>query len=198
MVHANRSLRQRCQLFLMVLFGGLWGEAALAADAPPKPDWVISADGAYIVHLSAGVAWPRCVEGMRWNGRGCEGQALRLSHAEALALAKTREKVDGVAWRLPHLKELQLLARQNARSAQSKAMFLPDSPAGWCWTATANIDTTAINEYSYGNVMRGVTTENMARVQFMHAWAVDTATGDARKDALKRNPLLVRLVRPLD
>jgi hypothetical protein len=186
------------RLTLAAMLCGLAGTAVRAANAQALPDWVVTADGAHIVQLSAGLAWPRCVEGMRWNGRGCEGKPLRLTHAEALALAKTREKSSGVAWRLPHLKELQQLARQNTLAAEPSGPLLPGSPPGWCWTATANIDTSAVNEYSYGNVMRGVTGQNMARLQFLHAWAVDTDTEEARKDVLRRSPQWVRLVRPVD
>lgn len=194
----SHPLRQVCQAALVALHCSLLGAAGLAAAAPAQPEWIITADGGYIVHLRAGVAWPRCVEGMRWTGRACEGQPLRLDHAAALALAQSRAKTDGVAWRLPHMKELQGLARQGAKPADAMGAWLPNNPPGWCWSATANVDTRSVNEYNYGNMARGVTAENMARVQFMHAWAVDTATGEARKDALKRSPLLVRLVRPLD
>jgi hypothetical protein len=172
--------------------------AVRAADGRALPDWVVTADGAHIVHRSAGVAWPRCVEGLRWNGRGCVGRALQLDHAQALALARAREKADGVAWRLPHLKELQALVGQSVRPAGAQGPLLPDSPAGWCWTATAHIDTAPVNDYNYGNVMRGVNNQNVARLQFLHAWAVDTATGEARKDVLRRSPQWVRLVRPVD
>jgi hypothetical protein len=185
-------------VILAALLCGLSSLGARAAEVRALPDWVVTADGAHIVHRSAGVAWPRCVEGLRWNGRACIGQALQLDHAQALALAQAREKADGVAWRLPHLKELQALAGQNARPAGAQGALLPDSPAGWCWTATANIDTAPVNEYRYGNVMRGVNNQNVARLQFLHAWAVNTDTGEARKDVLKRSPQWVRLVRPVD
>jgi hypothetical protein len=198
LVHMNGTMPQGCRVALAVMLWGQLGVAAPAASASAQPEWVISADGSYVVHLSAGVAWPRCVEGMHWNGRACEGQPLRLDHAAAVALAQRRAKADGVAWRLPHMKELQGLARQSARPADALGAWLPNNPPGWCWSATANVDTRTVNEYSYDNVMHGVTAENMAHVQFMHAWAVNTTTGEARKDAPKRSPLLVRLVRPLD
>jgi hypothetical protein len=198
MGHLNRKLRQGRRPILVAALCGLAGAVALAAEAPAPPEWIISADGGYIVHLSANVAWPRCVEGMRWSGHSCEGRALMLDHAAALALAQRRAKAEGVAWRLPQFKELQGLARLGARPADAMGTWLPNNPPGWCWSATASVDTRTINEYSYENVSRGVTSENMARVQFLHAWAVDTTTGEARKDALKRSPLLVRLVRPLD
>jgi hypothetical protein len=169
-----------------------------AADAPAGPDWVVTADGAYIVQRSAGLAWPRCVEGQRWSGRACVGRALQLDQSQAQALARTRGQVDGAAWRLPHLKELQALAAQNRQAERGHAPLLPDSPPGWCWTATANIDTAPINEYRYGNVMRGVNNQNLARLQFLHAWAVDTASGQARQDMPRRSLQSVRLVRPVD
>lgn len=187
-------LRQALVAVGMVL-GAL---ATAAAGKPAPPEWLVTADGGYVVHLSAGMAWPRCVEGMRWSGRACTGQPLMLDHAAALALAQRRARAEGVAWRLPQMKELQGLARQAAKPAAALGPWLPDNPPGWSWSATANLDTRSVNEYNYGNMARGVTAENMARVQFMHAWAVDTTTGEARKDALRRSTLLVRLVRPLD
>jgi hypothetical protein len=171
---------------------------AVAADAPANPEWVVTADGAFVVHLSANVAWPRCMEGQRWTGQRCEGQALRMNQTEALALARARHKADGVAWRLPHLQELQLLARRNTRPPTPERPLLPGADDAWCWSSTAAVDTSVINEYSYGNVVRGVNAQNMARAQFLHAWAVNTATAEARKDVLKQNLLQVRLVRPLD
>lgn len=183
---------------LRLALGMLATAAAVAADNPAPADWLITADGAYVVHLSAGTAWPRCVEGMRWRGRRCEGLPLVLDHAGALALAQQRAKAEGVAWRLPQMKELQALAKQGTKPADTLGPWLPDNPPGWSWSATANLDTRSINPYNYDNVARGVTAENMARVQFMHAWAVDTTTGEARKDMLRRHTLLVRLVRPLE
>jgi hypothetical protein len=183
---------------LLLSLALLAGPGVQAADARALPDWVVTADGAYIVQRSAGLAWPRCVEGQRWSGRACVGLALQLDQAQALALARTRGQADGAAWRLPQLKELQALAAQNRHADRGQGPLLPDSPPGWCWTATANIDTAPINEYSYGNVMRGVNNQNLARLQFLHAWAVDTATAEARKDMPKRSLQWVRLVRPLD
>lgn len=35
-----------------------------AADSTATQDWSLSADGAYVLDHRAGLAWPRCVEGM--------------------------------------------------------------------------------------------------------------------------------------
>lgn len=174
---------------------------AQAAGTAEAPEWLTMPDGAYVVHVPAKVAWPRCVEGMRWTGKRCEGQALQLSQSEALALARSRSQAEGVAWRLPSLKELQRLAQQNLHAKAetgTKTPWLPGGDDAWCWTGTAVVDTSTVNEYSYGNAMRGVNAQNMARLQFLHAWAVNTSTGESRKDVLKRTLLSVRLVRSLD
>lgn len=171
------------------------GTAARAGDAAIPPDWGYSADGAHVLHLSARAVWSRCVEGMRWDGRRCVGEPLRLDHAGALAWARKRAETEGLAWRLPQVKELQHLLAVDARaSGGTTAAFLPEPPPGWCWTATAPVDTRPVNEYHYGNVMRGLTAQNTTQVRFLHGWAVNLATGEARDDALKRSLLLVRLV----
>jgi hypothetical protein len=173
--------------------------AAQAGDAVAPADWGYSADGSHVLHLSARTVWSRCVEGMRWDGQRCVGEALQLDLAGALAWARKRAETDGLAWRLPQVKELQHLLEVNAHASPgTTAGFLPEPPPGWCWTGTAPVDTRSFNEYQYGNVMRGLTAQNAAQVRFLHGWAVDLATGEARDDALKRSRLLVRLVAPLD
>lgn len=173
--------------------------AARADDTPAASDWGYSADGTHVLHLGARAVWSRCVEGMRWDGRRCVGEALQLDHAGALALARKRAETDGLAWRLPQVKELQHLLEVNAHATRSTtAALLPEPPPGWCWTATAPVDTRSFNEYQYGNVMRGLTAQNTTQVRFLHGWAVNLATREARDDALKRSRLLVRLVAPLD
>ena len=82
---------------------------AQAADSQVVADWSLSADGAYVLDQRAGLAWPRCVEGMQWNGKTCTGQPLLLDRAEATALASERWKAEGVGWRIPRAAELQRL-----------------------------------------------------------------------------------------
>ena len=66
--------------------------AVWAVDPPASANLVLSADGAYVINLRAHLAWPRCVEGMQWNGRTCTGRPLLVDHAEAVALASARKK----------------------------------------------------------------------------------------------------------
>jgi Protein of unknown function (DUF1566) len=200
-VCAERMLNLGHWVARLAISGGtlLSGTTVWASETLAPPDWGLSADGAHLFNLRARVVWSRCVEGMHWDGRQCVGQALRLDHAGALALARTRAAADGLAWRLPHLKELQHLVTLTAQgSRNASAAFLPTPPAGWCWTATAPVNTKPLNEYRYDNVMRGLTAQNATQVRFLHGWAVNLSTGHARDDALKRDRLLVRLVAPVD
>lgn len=185
-----------------LLLGALcavWPAAfAGTSDEVAPPDWGLTKDGSHIIHRSARVAWPRCVEGMQWTGQRCTGTALQLDHAEALAHAKAREKAEGIAWRLPHMKELQQLTHQNAQPTPSGQALLPPAGQGWCWTATTPINTSSFNAFSYNNVQRGLTAQNTSQLKFMHGWAVNTATGESHGDVLKRSKLTVRLVRTID
>ena len=52
-----------------------------------------------------------------------------------------------------------------------------------------------INPYSYESVMRGVDGQNVAQMKFLHGWVVNTGTGEARDDVLRRTPMFVQLVR---
>jgi len=172
---------------------------ASAPDAvPDAPDWVISDDGAYAVNLRAQLAWPRCVEGMRWNGTTCTGRPVLLDHAEAIALAGLRSEADGVQWRVPTVTELQRLVLKSARPPGLNPVLFPAAPRDWHWSITANVNTTNVNPYNYGNVMRGRTGENAIHMAYLHGWAVNLATGKARGDVAKRSELPVRLVRSLD
>lgn len=171
---------------------------AWADGASKAPDWVLTPDGSHIVQRSTRLLWPRCVEGMRWNGKDCIGEPLGMAIAEATALARSRTKADGHAWRLPHLKELQQLAHLAGQTSDMGRTALPESTQGWCWSGTAAIDTRQVNAYRYDNIMKGLNGQNVNQMKFLHGWAVNTATGESRNDVLKRTLLYVRLVRPAD
>lgn len=173
--------------------------AAAAAQAGPalsaaQPHLAPSADGAYVIDSQTRMAWARCVEGMRWNGKACAGSPRLLTQAQALALASERWKAEGVAWRLPRVNELKRLVDKSTQPPGLNPRLFPNAPEDWHWTATANVNTSTVNPYAYGNVARGGAGESRLSVQ--QGWAVDMATGDARSDMGRGTPLPVRLVRP--
>jgi hypothetical protein len=169
------------------------GGTAFAEEAA-KPQYIVSSDGQEVLDVRAGLAWRRCVEGMRWNGRTCAGAPLALEHGQAVAWANKAAASDQRSWRLPSVAQLRRLSE--ARSADAAwATLFPAAPAEWHWSASVNVNTAPVNPYNYGNIMQGVNGNSVNRIAFMHGWAVNFATGEARGDMLKREPLRLRLVR---
>lgn len=161
---------------------------ARAADLAP------SADGRELRDATSGRHWSRCVEGMRWDGRACQGRPALFTHAEALAMARARSEAEGLAWRVPRLPELKQFGERLAQAPQPAALA-PAAPAGWYWTSSARIDSDAVNPYAYGNVQRGATGTSADRLRPQFGWALDPRSGEARGDMPKRERLPLRLVR---
>jgi hypothetical protein len=171
-----------------------WGRAA--EPVPAAPGLAPGADGTELVDAASGQAWSRCVEGMRWDGRACQGQPALFTHAEALAMARARSQAEGRAWRVPRVPELKHFADRLAHAAQP-AMLAPAAPAGWYWTSTVRIESESVNPYAYRNVQRGTTETQANRLAVQAGWAVDPRSGEVRGDMLKRERLPLRLVRRL-
>ena len=185
--------RPRAVLALALLTATVQAAMPIPADAPV----LIPADhGAQILDPHTGLAWSRCVEGMHWNGKTCVGQPVRVGHAQALALAAARKDVDGLAWRLPRVTELERLLHRAGSTPGLDPVLFPAAPAEGHWAMTASVDLSLkpINPYNYANIQRGRTDENTTQLSFLHGWAVNPATGEARGDVLKRTELPVRLV----
>jgi hypothetical protein len=169
-----------------------------AGTAGQTAEWTLSTDGAHILQRSTQLVWPRCVEGMRWNGRFCIGEPLWLDQSEAQALARQRAQATGLAWRLPYIRELQQFARMSAAAPDASRPSVPEATQGWVWSGTTPIQIHEINPYRYDNVMKGGNGQSTSQMKFLHGWVVNTATGEARDDVLKRTKMFVRLVRRLE
>src|SRR5256885_16256597 len=75
----------------------------------------VSEDGRDVIDRRARLLWPRCVEGMQWNGKTCTGLPELFTHKQAQALAAERAKQDGVRWRLPRVNEMPRLVSRDIR-----------------------------------------------------------------------------------
>lgn len=156
----------------------------------------VSEDGLYVVDKRAQLLWPRCVEGMYWNGSNCTGTALLLSHRQAQELATERGRQDGQRWRLPRINELRRLA--SSRDARQPGLFeqlFPQAPGGWHWSGSATVSTRSLNAYDYSNVANG-NQAGGSQLAARQAWAMDLESAQARADMLRSTQLPVRLVRP--
>lgn len=168
-----------------------------AAAQPEAPRFALSEDGDYVIDLRAKLAWPRCVEGMVWDGKTCTGEARLFDHAQATAYALARWKAEGIRWRLPHTAELKRLVDPRLAAQGLDPALFPAAPREWHWSGTANVRAGGeVNQYSYDNIQRGRTNLNADRLSYLHGWAVNLVTGEARGDVSKRSTLPLRLVRP--
>lgn len=173
--------------------------AATAASAASAPfGGLLQADGATVRQPSARLVWSRCVEGMRWDGRHCTGAARRVDLAGAQQLAAERRRAEGGDWRLPRVPELQRLASFARRQPAQARLLFPSAPGEPLWTATARVDTRAVNPYNYGNIAAGRSAESSGQDAALFGWAVDAFTGDANGEVPRATHLPVRLVRSAD
>lgn len=171
---------------------------AQASAIQVQADWAISPDGTYVQDHRAGLAWPRCVEGMQWNGKTCTGKPLLLDRAEAAALATERWKAEGVAWRLPRAAELQRLVDRTAQPAGINTTLFPAGPDLWYWSSTSNAGPLrSSNPYNYNTIRQDKGGDTDAQMAMLNGWAVSLSTGEARGDVARGSKLPVRLVRPL-
>ena len=88
-----------------------------------------------MIDTRARLAWPRCVEGMRWSGNGCTGVPQLLSYGQAQALARQRWQAEGVRWRLPRVNELRRLVNRQALPPSVDTQLFPAMPATGCGRA---------------------------------------------------------------
>lgn len=153
----------------------------------------VSEDGRYVIDRRARLLWPRCVEGMHWNGKTCGGLPQLFTHKQAQALAAERARQDGVRWRLPRVNELRRLISRDIRPQGLSPELFPESPRGWHWTGTAAVNARPVNPYNYSNISGSAGPQLSAQ----QAWAIDLDSLESRPDMGRGNQLMLRLVRPL-
>lgn len=178
---------------ITVLLVGLSG-AGRAEEALLVPDIESSDTGAFVKDRKSGFVWPRCAEGMQWNGTGCDGVPLLLDRAEAIALAASRKRAEGLHWRLPTAAELRGLVKNSPGTQGLDSQTFPPVDPEWFWSSTTTVETTKANQYNYGNIVQGNSGQNSSRVEVARGWAVSMTTGEARGDFFRRTKLPVRLV----
>ena len=155
----------------------------------------VSQDGTLVIDARSKVAWSRCLEGTRWNGKTCAGLPRLFTRSEAQAVARERSQAEGVPWRLPRATELRHLVQRRAVPPGVDSVLFPSSPGTWHWSSTSRIHTGSVNMYNYGNAMQGSTGGVANRMGTRQGWAVDMGSGDSAP-VHKDSALPVRLVRP--
>ena len=96
------------------------------------------ASGDEVVDRASRVVWRRCVEGMRWNGTTCKGQAGAYTFSEGIAQAQAESARTGLAWRLPNIKELHMIVDENAFGPTIDLDEFPGTPSSREWTSSVS------------------------------------------------------------
>ena len=146
-----------------------------------------------VIDTRAKLAWPRCAEGMDWNGKTCTGSALLFNHKQAIAHAAERSKAEGQRWRLPRVNEFKRLLDRSSKPQGLNPELFPVAPRDWHWTGTAAVNAQRMNSYNYSQVDRS---NDLSGLSAQQAWAINTESLQATPDMGKGNALLLRLVRP--
>ncbi len=170
---------------------------AQAATKPPALAISQEQDGAYVVDLVSHLAWPRCAEGMQWNGKACTGTPLLLDRSAAIARATEHRQTEGVNWRLPTAGELRGLIKSSLHPQGLDPRLFPPAGNEWVWSISVTVKSTSANQYNYGNIMKGRSAES-GLTDALAGTAVNMVTGQVRNDVPKSTKLPVRLVLPQD
>lgn len=171
-----------------------WSLGPQAHGEEPARGLSPSASGAEIIDIQAALVWRRCVEGLQWSAGRCKGEPVSLTRREALDWARHQTAGDAPRWRVPRAPELQRLARLRAQRRALDSTLFPMAPASVWWSASVDVNSGPVNQYNYGNILRGVNAANATDLSFLHGLAVDMSSGELRK-VYKDERLPLMLVR---
>ena len=116
-------------------------QAAIRLIANLEPEnkrqrYEIIENGDEVLDTQTGLIWRRCVEGMRWNGKSCEGQVFGAMLIESLERAAMQAKLTGKNWRLPNIKELASLVDFSQAKLAIDSNVFPQTPNDQFWSSS--------------------------------------------------------------
>ena len=100
----------------------------------PGRSWALGTDGT-ARQAAAGLTWYRCNAGERFVNGACVGEALRVSHTEALQYAQDFSSASGRAWRLPTVEEMRDLRQSSCHNPAIDTRVFPSARADHYWSA---------------------------------------------------------------
>ncbi len=113
--------------------------AAAGCHASAQDRYKPSPEGDEITDTKTGLVWRRCAEGMTWKKTTCTGKVTYANQAQASDLAKSSAS-PGAQWRLPALKELNIILSVRDIDAGKAAIdpnAFPATPIARYWTSTS-------------------------------------------------------------
>jgi len=129
--------------------------------------------GHFVQDLRLGVEWMRCTAGQRWSEaeKTCQGDGVRLNHAEIATAIEQANAQLGAGWRLPSRDELDALVCTTCGPPRIDNEVFPNTMAEPYWTGDRNF-------WSSNNY-----------------WTVSFMTGDHYGRFFAEQRMMVRLVR---
>jgi hypothetical protein len=100
-----------------------------------EDSFVVSAIGE-ILHIDSNLIFMRCSLGQQWDGTTCAGEPTAYNWQQALSISIQTDFNNSKNWRLPNIKELNVIAeRACVRPSINDAIFPNTSPDDY-WTST--------------------------------------------------------------
>ena len=115
--------------------------ALVASASQAQGRYTISSDGQEVTDTTTRLAWRRCAEGLRWDGKECTGKLKTFKYPEAKEAAAAAAKGDGKAWRIPTKDELVGLVDKTAKKKpRIDIKAFPQTPAKPFWAMRPGSD----------------------------------------------------------
>ena len=115
--------------------------ALVASASQAQARYTISADGQEVIDTTTRLAWRRCAEGLRWNGKECAGKLKTFKYPEAREAAAAAVKGEAKAWRIPTKDELVALVDKTAtKKPRIDIAAFPQTPAKPFWAVRPGSD----------------------------------------------------------
>jgi hypothetical protein len=115
--------------------------ALVASASQAQGRYTISGDGQEVTDTTTKLAWRRCAEGLRWDGKECSGKVKTFKYSEAKDAAAAASKSDTKAWRIPTKDELVALVDKTAtKKPRIDIKAFPQTPAKPFWAMRPGSD----------------------------------------------------------
>ena len=115
--------------------------ALVASASQAQGRYTISSDGQEVTDTTTKLAWRRCAEGLRWDGKECSGKLKTFKYPEAKDAAAAAAKSDAKAWRIPTKDELVALVDKTAKKKpRIDIKAFPQTPAKPFWAMRPGSD----------------------------------------------------------
>ncbi len=115
--------------------------ALAATTSQAQTRFTISSDGQEVTDSTSKLAWRRCAEGLRWDGKACGGKLMTYKYAQAKDAAADAAKGGAKAWRIPTKDELVGLVDKTAKKKpRIDVKAFPQTPAQPTWAMRPGSD----------------------------------------------------------